>query len=135
MAQAMGGAYAANPNVPGDELGNAARHRFLADNARVRDGLGYLPGAMFVPRLAEDRRWGQLYGLTIRRPGLLAFGIEEDTAIELHPGGSPSVVGELSVVAVDGRTARSMVGSNGAFTDLNVLMHTFAPGDRVVGPR
>jgi cyanophycinase-like exopeptidase len=134
MTQAMGGAYAANPNVTPDHEGAAGMHRFRTGNARVSDGLGYLPGAMFVPRLAEDERWGQLYGLTIRRPSLLSFGIEEGTAIELRPAGGASVVGSLSVVVVDGRTATWMPGSNGAFTDLNVLLHAFAPGDRLQSP-
>jgi cyanophycinase-like exopeptidase len=133
MTQAMGDAYAANPNVPAEELGAAAMHRFRTGNARVEDGLGYLPGAMFVPRLAEDERWGQLYGLTIRRPSLLAFGIEEGTAIQLRPGGA-EVVGSLSVVTVDGRTATFLPGSNGAFTDMNVVLHAFAPGERVQSP-
>jgi cyanophycinase-like exopeptidase len=133
MTQAFGGAYAANPNVPPSGIDAAAIHRFRAANARVRTGLGYLPGAMFVARLGEDERWGQLYGLTIERPGLLAFGIDEGTAIELPRGGPAVVVGQLSVVTVDGRSATAMVGSNGAFTDLNALLDTFAPGDRVAG--
>jgi cyanophycinase-like exopeptidase len=89
---------------------------------------------MFVARLGEDERWGQLYGLTVARPGLLAFGIDESTAIELPPHGPAVAVGDLSAVALDGRTATSMIGSNGAFTDLNALLHAFAPGDRVAGP-
>ena len=133
MTQAVGGAYAANPNVAPSGIDGAAIHRFRAANARVRTGLASLPGAMFVPRLGEDERWGQLFGLTIARPSLLAFGIEEGTAIELTPGASAVVVGELSVVTVDGRSATAMVGSNGAFTDLDALLDTFAPGDRVTG--
>jgi len=78
--------------------------------------------------------WGRLYGLTIARPSMLAFGIEESTAIELDPGAQPSVIGDLSVVALDGRTATSLVGSNGAFVGLNVLLDAFAPGDRIQGP-
>jgi cyanophycinase-like exopeptidase len=45
MTQAMGGAYAANPNAAPPDIDTAAIHRFRAGNARVRRGLGYLAGA------------------------------------------------------------------------------------------
>jgi len=41
------------------------------------------------------------------------------------------VVGDRSVIAVDGRDATYDAGSNGALVATNVLLSAFAPGDRL----
>jgi cyanophycinase-like exopeptidase len=95
----------------------------------VRAGLGLLPVAL-EPRLTVDYRWGRLYGLVRAHPDTLAFGVSSATAIELD-GPSASVIGGLSVVSADGRTATFATGSNGALAAFNVLLNVYAPGDSV----
>ncbi|MGN6671744.1 MAG: hypothetical protein ACTHMA_00480 [Thermomicrobiales bacterium] len=41
------------------------------------------------------------------------------------------VIGQRSVIALDGRVATYGAGSNGAFSALNVVLDTFGPGDPV----
>ena len=44
-----------------------------------------------------------------------------------------TVIGGLSVVSADGRTARFATGTNGALAAFNVLLKTYARGDAVAG--
>jgi len=79
-----------------------------------------------------DYRWGRLYGLTRAHPDTIALGVSGNTAIELN-GATATVIGGLSVVSADGRTARFATGTNGALAAFNVLLNTYAPGDAVTG--
>ena len=56
------------------------------------------------------------------------------TALVLSADGA-HVAGDSSVIVLDGRAATSMVGDNGALTELNVLLDAFAPGDSAVPDR
>jgi len=133
MTAAMGSWYLANPEPSKKDLGDQAIAAFRADNATVKPGLGIIPGAAFEPRLTQDYRWGSLYGLTMARPGTIAFGVAGDTGLLLQHDGA-TVAGALSVAAMDGRSAAFGVGTNGAIAAFNVLLDTFAPGDVVTTP-
>jgi cyanophycinase len=131
MTAAMGRWYAALPEPIPSTLEGQAVADFRAGFVTVQPGLGILPVAL-EPRLTVDYRWGRLYGLTRAHPGTIALGLGSDTAIELR-GSSATVIGRLSVVSADGRTARFATGSNGALAAFNVLLNAFAPGDAVAG--
>jgi cyanophycinase len=134
MTAAMGDWYVANPEPTDDNYQDMAIADFHSGDARIMPGLGIVHGADFEVRNTIDQRWGRLYALTIAAPSTIAFGISEMTALVLHADGA-HVAGERSVIAIDGRAATSMVGDNGAFTDLNVLLDAFAPGDMVMPER
>jgi cyanophycinase-like exopeptidase len=127
MTAAMGRWYSVVPEPIASTLEDQAVAEFRAGFVTVRPGLGLLPVAL-EPRLTVDYRWGRLYGLLRSHPDTLAFGLCSDTAIELD-GSSASVIGGLSVVSADGRTARFATGSNGALAAFNVLLNVYAPGD------
>jgi cyanophycinase len=129
MTAAMGRWYSAVPEPIASTVEDQAVAEFRAGFVKVRPGLGLLPVAL-EPRLTVDYRWGRLYGLLRAHPDTLAFGLCSDTAIELN-GSSASVIGGLSVVSADGRSARFATGSNGALAAFNVLLNTYAPGDFV----
>jgi cyanophycinase len=132
MTAAFGSWYLANPEPGTKDLEDQAIAAFRADYATVKPGLGIVPGAAFEPRFTEDYRWGQLYGLTMVRPDTIAFGIAGDTGLVLGDDGA-AVAGNLSVVALDGRSATFGVGANGAIAAFNVLLDTYAAGDLVTG--
>jgi cyanophycinase-like exopeptidase len=129
ITAAMGRWYSAVPEPIASTLQDQAVAEFRAGFVAVRPGLGLLPAAL-EPRLTVDYRWGRLYGLLRAHPDTLAFGVCSDTAIELH-GSSASVIGGLSVVSADGRSARFATGDNGALAAFNVVLNTYAPSDAV----
>jgi hypothetical protein len=59
---------------------------------------------------------------------LPAFGIADDTAIEVNASGA-IVVGTNGVVALDLRAAKLALGDNQAYVFANGLLDTFAPGE------
>jgi cyanophycinase len=134
MTAAMGDWYVANPEPTADNYQDMAIADFHSGDAQLMPGLGVIHGAAFEVRNTTDQRWGRLYALTIADPSAIAFGVSELTALVLTGDGA-HVAGDRSVIALDGRAATSLVGDNGAFTELNVLLDAFAPGDAVASDR
>lgn len=134
MTAAMGDWYVANPDPTATNVEDLAIADFRAGGANVQPGLGIVHGFAFEPRLTLDQRWGRLYGLAAAHHNTIAVGVSEMTALVLDGGGA-TVVGQRSVVALDGRGATFGTGTNGALAALDVLLDTFAPGDRVAPGR
>ena len=132
MTAAVGRWYSAVAEPVPSTLEDQAVAEFRAGFVKVRPGLAILPGVALEPRLTVDYRWGRLYGLTRAHPDTIALGVSGNTAIELR-GATATVIGGLSVVSADGRTARFATGANGALAAFNVLLNTYAPGDAVTG--
>jgi cyanophycinase-like exopeptidase len=134
MTAAMGDWYVANPDPTATNVEGLAIAAFRAGDANVQPGLGIVPGFAFEPRLTLDQRWGRLYGLAAAHHDTIAVGVSEMTALVLDGNGA-TVVGQRSVVALDGRGAMFATGTNGAIAAFDVLLDTFAPGDRVAPAR
>jgi cyanophycinase-like exopeptidase len=132
MTAAVGGWYSAVAEPVPSTLEDQAVAEFRAGFVKVRPGLAILPGVALEPRLTVDYRWGRLYSLTRAHPDTIALGVSGNTAIELH-GATATVIGGLSVVSADGRTAWFATGANGALAAFNVLQNAYAPGDAVTG--
>ncbi len=79
----------------------------------------------------ENNRWGRLFSLAYTHPKLLAFGISDNTAIELTQHGA-QVLGENALISLDLRRANFDRGNNHAFVIANGFMDVFAPQDRIV---
>ncbi|USQ81161.1 Type 1 glutamine amidotransferase-like domain-containing protein [Ornithinimicrobium faecis] len=103
---------------------------FRANAVITTPGLGLIPGYTLEPTLTQDYRWGRLFGAAHDSPDVASLGISELTAIEVGRGGA-SVVGERSVVAVDGSGATWSTGSNGALGATNVWLDVFSTGDLI----
>lgn len=134
MTAVMGDWYVTDPDPTDDNYQDVGIEDFKADGVTIAPGLGLIRGTAFEPLLTWDQRWGRLYNLTAADPDTIAFGISENTALVLDRSGA-SVVGERSVVALDGRAATYLTAENGALTALNVLMSLYAPGDEVASGR
>lgn len=134
MTAAMGDWYVANPDPTATNVEDLAIADFRAGDANVQPGLGLVPGFAFEPRLTLDQRWGRLYGLAAAHRDTVAVGVSELTALVLDGDGA-TVVGQRSVVALDGRGATFATGTNGALAAFDVLLDTFAPGEAVAPAR
>jgi cyanophycinase len=132
-AAVLGVQMTANPPPPSDTAGleEASILSFRPDSVTIQNGLGFVAGAAFEPRLLLDRRWGQLYNLLGRNQQALAIGIDTGTALELTQAGG-SAVGSRAVAVLDGRAASFATGSNGALGARYVIFDSFVQGDALV---
>jgi len=99
------------------------------EGTRFRSGLAVVD-ATLEPMLTREYRWGRLYNASAHDPRTPALGVSELTALAVD-GASRRVVGDRSVIALDGRDATYDAGSNGALVATNVLLSAFAPGGRL----
>lgn len=134
MTAVMGDWYVTDPDPTEDNYQDVGIEDFRVDGVTVASGLGIIDGAAFEPLVTWDQRWGRLYNLVFTHPDTIVFGISENTSLVLTRQG-PTVAGERSVIALDGRAGTYLAGDNGALTALNVLMDLYAPGDAVASNR
>ena len=102
---------------------------FQAGNIQIANGLGIVPGSL-QGTLTYDQQWGRLYSLAMDSPDTMVYGISEMTALVVNRSGA-TVVGDRSVVTLDGSQGTYSVGTNGAFSALNVVLNAYGPGDAV----
>ncbi|HXE73516.1 MAG TPA: Type 1 glutamine amidotransferase-like domain-containing protein [Candidatus Nitrosotenuis sp.] len=82
------------------------------DRPLLAPGLGLLPGVLLETHLTQRQREGRLRELMERRPGVLALGLDEDTALLLRPRSTVATVhgpGRV-LVARQGRERRYRAG-------------------------
>jgi len=130
MTAVMGDWYVTDPDPTDDDYQDVGIEDFKVDGVTIAPGLGVIEGAAFEPLVTWDQRWGRLYNLAAADPETLVFGISENTALVLSRDGA-SVLGERSVINLDGRQGTYLTSDNGALTALNVVMNLYAPGDLV----
>ncbi|MBL8861871.1 MAG: cyanophycinase [Planctomycetes bacterium] len=68
-------------------------------------GLGLWEGALVDQHFLKRQRFNRLLAAVLDRPELVGVGVDERTAVVLHPGGDCEVVGDGGVVVVDARRA------------------------------
>ncbi len=78
-------------------------------SVRLAPGLGILPRVIVDQHFRERDRLGRLVTAVIEHPGLLGFGVDEDTAFVVDPQGEVGVIGKGTLTIVDGH---HLVGSN-----------------------
>lgn len=83
--------------------GDVPKHRM----ASLVAGLGLLPGTIVDQHFGERNRIGRLLAAVASSPSELGIGVDEDTAAEVHPGGTLRVLGRGTIVVVDGHEAVS----------------------------
>ncbi len=126
MTPVMGDDYMANADPTVDNVQSVAIDAFHDDYAQFTEGL-HIVNAALEPRLMTDQRWGRLYSLVRAHSDEIAYGIDAQTAI-VFSGGTATVRGNRSVVALDGREATFANGKNDAYAALNVIMNLYASG-------
>ena len=96
------------------------------------DGMGFLPGVIVDQHFSQRGRLGRLLGALAERPGDLAVGIDEDTAMVVE-GDRFRVVGSGVVTVLDGSTIgfndRAERGEGEALTLSGITLHTVGAGN------
>ena len=78
-------------------------------SVRLSPGLGILRRVIVDQHFQERDRIGRLMAAVLRNPYMLGFGIDEDTAFIVSPGGRVEVLGRGTLTIVDGA---ELIGSN-----------------------
>ena len=71
-------------------------------SVRLSPGLGILRRVIVDQHFRERDRIGRLMAAVLRNPYMLGFGIDEDTAFIVSPGGRVEVIGRGTLTIVDG---------------------------------
>ena len=110
----------------------SATHR-LNEDLRLAPGLGFAKDMVIDQHFAERGRIGRLLAVVGQNPRIIGVGIDEDTAILLHPHRDFRVVGRGGVTVLDGRTvthsniAEDETGD--AMSVFGVTLHMLGKGD------
>lgn len=99
----------------------------MADNVVTSPGLGLLPNAVIDQHFLRRRRSNRLISVVLEHPHLVGVGIDESTAIVVHPNGQWSVAGRGQVMVVDATSARVSLDRG---TAADVRVHLLSDGDR-----
>ncbi len=86
--------------------GDADLLSITAGKTKTADGLGLLPGAIVDQHIQKRQRMNRLISAVLDHPELVGIGINEKTAIIVSDGRRFEVVGDSSVVVIDGRRAK-----------------------------
>jgi cyanophycinase len=78
-------------------------------SVRLSPGLGILRRVIVDQHFQERNRIGRLMAAVLRNPYMLGFGIDEDTAFIVSPGGCVEVLGRGTLTIVDGA---DLIGSS-----------------------
>jgi cyanophycinase len=107
----------------GDEYPRVARA-----SAEIVAGLGLLPGTIVDQHFLRRERHNRLLSAVLERPGLIGVGIDESTALVVHPGGIWTVEGESAVLIVDARHARITEPGARTLGAADARLHLLPPG-------
>lgn len=69
-------------------------------------GFGFLEGAIVDQHFLQRGRYNRLLAAVLERPDLVGVGIDEETALLVHPDGRWEVLGDSYVKIFDARRAR-----------------------------
>lgn len=137
-----GAAVMSTPMITGEERhpGGArpdttdAFKTIARDNIMTSAGFGLIPGAIVDQHFLRRKRHNRLVSVVLENPTLLGVGIDESTALLVHPDGHWSVLGASAAVIYDARHATITPPGDGALGATGIEMHvlpagsTFDPG-------
>jgi cyanophycinase-like exopeptidase len=127
----VGRSFSAHGPTPQDEAEAefAVQKSFVQGTTLIADGLGLLDITV-EPQILNDNRWGRLFSLAYNEADTVAFGLTQNTALEITSDG-PRVLGDNVIFALDLRNAALDLGDNDGFVIANGLLDVFVPGDPV----
>jgi cyanophycinase len=130
-AAVIGRSYSAHGPTPADpdEAEFAVQKSFLQGTTNIVEGLGLLDITV-EPQVLNDNRWGRLFSLAYNDPEAVAFGLTQDTALEVTREGA-RVLGNNVLFTLDLRNAALDLGTNSGFVIANGLLDVFVPDDPV----
>jgi cyanophycinase len=98
------------------------------DNVIVDSGFALVRGAIIDQHFVRRRRHNRLISLVLEREPHLGVGIDESTALVVHPDGRWTVEGASIAVIYDARTAKRPAGATGVLGASDVRMHVLPAG-------
>lgn len=129
-----GAALMSKVMITGDErLNTDTVNAFLfirKDNIVTVEGLGFLTEAIIDQHFVRRKRHNRLISVVLEHPELVGVGIDEATAIIVHPGGFFDVTGAGNVVVYDATHAADIrTDTRGNLAARGLIMHLLAAGD------
>ncbi len=130
-AAVVGRSFSAHGPTPqnADEIELAVQKSFLHGTTNITQGLGLLDITL-EPQILNDNRWGRLFSLAYNASDTVAFGLTQNSALEITQEGS-NALGTNVIFALDLRDATLDLGTNAGFVIANGLLDVFVPGDDV----
>jgi cyanophycinase len=107
----------------GDEYPRVAR-----GSIPLAPAFGFVRGALVDQHFLRRERHNRLLSVVLERPWLLGVGIDEGTALRVHPDGRWTVLGASAAVVYDARRARVTPPGAPALGAAEVRMHLLPAG-------
>jgi cyanophycinase len=107
----------------GDDYPAVARRTIV-----VTAGFGFLPGTVVDQHFLRRERHNRLLSVVLERPSLIGIGVDEGTAVLVHPTGIWEVLGRSAAVVYDARRARITQPERGALGATEVRLHLLPAG-------
>jgi cyanophycinase len=98
------------------------------DNVVTSTGFGLLPDAIVDQHFVRRKRHNRLVSLVLEGPVRLGVGIDESTALHVHPDGKWSVVGASVAVIYDARQSDTTSGDAPLLGGTGITMHVLPAG-------
>ncbi len=113
-----------SPRSPEDgELQNIARGM-----QEVSEGFGFFKGAIVDQHFMRRARYNRLISAILDHPQLLGVGIDEETALLVHPDGLWEVIGSYYVKVFDARRSRIVDDEGPMAKASDIRMHVLPMG-------
>ena len=113
-----------SPRSPEDgELQNIARGM-----QEVSEGFGFFKGAIVDQHFMRRARYNRLISVILDHPQLLGVGIDEETALLVHPDGLWEVIGSYYVKVFDARRSRIVDDEGPMAKASDIRMHVLPMG-------
>ncbi|NOZ63011.1 MAG: cyanophycinase [Calditrichaeota bacterium] len=114
-----------------DKNPNRAFNKIEEDNIATAAGLGFLDDVIIDQHFVRRKRHNRLISLVLENPKLVGMGIDESTALLVHPNHQFEVLGENSVIVYDARKAKIAPFDSTQSYNLaasNITMHVLTHG-------
>lgn len=100
-------------------------------NVVTVEGFGFLTDVIVDQHFVRRKRHNRLLSVVMEHPDKVAAGIDESTALIVHPDGTMEVAGERSVVVYDARQSRDIrIDPRGNQGVTGIVQHILIAGDR-----
>jgi cyanophycinase len=99
------------------------------DNVVTVNGFGLIEGAIVDQHFLRRRRHNRLISVVLEKAPHLGVGIDESTALIVHPDGHWSVLGESAATVYDARHAAITPPGAPVLGETGMLLHVLPPGN------
>jgi cyanophycinase len=103
----------------------------MKGNVETIEGIGFLDNVIIDQHFVKRKRLNRLISAVLEHQKLAGVGIDESTSVVVSPDGTFEVLGEGTVVVVDGRKATGIhTDTKGNLSARDMSMSIFSSGER-----